>query len=1050
MLLLFVTLFVWAQQKVISGRVTDSDGFPVQDAYVTVVGTDRGVYTDADGNYSITVNQGETLSIEYIGMDSQTVVVGAGDRYNVAMASGGIVELGTVVSTALGIEREKRSLGYAAQQVDGDLLSASRGNNALASLSGNVAGAQISAPSGNLGGSTRIILRGAGSVLGENRPLIVVDGIPMANSNFNTTNAQRGAGGRDYGDGMFDINPDDIESYTVLKGGPAAALYGERGANGVIMITTKKGRKGRDEVVLNSGVSFESISLWPRMQNMYGGGSSDSFQSVNINGTDYNIVEYSMDESWGPRYNPNISVLHWDAFDPEFPADYLRPRPWVAPESDSRDFFNIGVAYNNSVAFSKSFDRTLARVSLSHVDATGIQPNSNLKRTTAGLSIGTQLFDNLSVTSDLNYSRTDGFNRPEVGYGNNSVMQKFVQWGQRQLDMNRLRNYMLPNGAQRTWNRQAWNNPAPQYSNNPYWSAYQNTADDLRNRFYGNVKLRYDLGMIEGLYATGAVYADMYDLRIRERVAVGSQELSRFYQAQRNFTEMNYEARLHYDRNYGDVSVNSFVGGNLRNNKFSNLIGQTVGGLVVPGIYNLANSVSQATVTNFLEEFQTNSVFAMLSLGYMNTFFIEGTARNDWSSTLPQANNSYFYPSVTASFVFSELVDSPWLNFGKLRGGFAEVGSATNPYNTSDVFLAGLNFLGNPSFGLPTTRANSNLRPERKKTWEVGLEMSFLQNRLGFDVTYYDEQTYDLILSSETSYTTGYNAMWLNAGTLRNKGIEALVNVVPVRTEDFDWTVTWNFAKNDNIVEDLYGDMESVSLVNAPFRAQLWAVKGERYGQIRGTDFVYDDAGNKVVGANGLYLQSPVTNLGSIIPDYNMGIRNTFRYKNVRLSALIDIQKGGNYFSVSNMFGHYSGMLEATAENGVRENGVVAEGVRGTVTYAEDGSYTVTDTSVNTINVPASTYFSHYYSGPVAQNVFDASYVKLRDVTLSYTIPKRLVNMFEAVEFTVFGRNLLIWGLDNPSFDPEMATAGSGNIQGLEGGNLPPTRAYGLNVKLHF
>ncbi|MET3730859.1 SusC/RagA family TonB-linked outer membrane protein [Moheibacter stercoris] len=1056
LLVLFGILFggiLMAQEKSVTGTVTDANGFALPDVVVRSSSGEE-VYTDDDGKYSIQASEGDTLFIESLGMDVVTVTVGASNTYNATLRAGGSIELEGAVVTALGITRDEKALGYSAQKVDGDMLSASRVSNPLNALSGNVAGVNIVNPSSNLGGSTRITMRGVTSLTQENRPLIVIDGIPMNNSNFNTTTAQRGAGGRDYGDMAYDINPDDIESINVLKGGPAAALYGSRGANGVIMITTKNAKKGRDEIVFNTGFSVDAISLFPDLQNSYGGGYGDTFQTANINGTTYNLVHYAMDESWGPKYDPNTYVLPWNAFDPEFANDYLRPVPWVAPQADAKDFFRSGLTFTNSVAFGKSYENTSARLSLSNVAQKGIVPNSELERTTVNLSVDNKFSDKLTASAELNYISTVGFNRPEVGYGDNSVIQKMFQWGQRQLDYNVLKDYKLSTGEQRTWNRRAWNNALPQYSDNPYWTVYENTSTDTRDRFYGNVKLKYEF--MKGLYAIGSVYGDTYSFDINSQVAIGSQAQSGYAVSEFNFTEMNYEGRLHFDRTWGDFSVNSFVGVNRRNQDNENMQANTNGGLIVPNLYNLGNSLEAPTVLNRKYKKRVNSIFGGISLGFKDMLFVDVTGRNDWSSTLPSDNNSYFYPSVSGSFVFSQLMpQNDILNFGKIRGGWGEVRNDTNPNELINTYIAGDPgiFGGTPGFSNQANKKNPFLKPELISTWEVGIEASMFKKRLMFDVTYYEKLTEDLIMAVPVSPATGFTTKNLNSGSMENKGIEALVTLIPVRTNDFEWALTWNFAKNDNMVIDLNEGLQTVVLGSAPFVAQIAAVKGEKWGQIRGSDFVYDEAGNKVVGANGLYLRTPTTNLGSVLPDYNMGLRNTFSYKNLSLSALIDMQKGGKYFSTSNMWGMYSGMLAETAANGIRENGLVVDGVTGTVDFSDfatNGTYTVTNTAPNSTNVDAPDYFAHYYSGPTAQNVFDADYFKLREVTLTYSFPQRMTGPFSGVQLSVYGRNLLTWGLDNDNFDPEMSSTGSGNIQGLEGGNLPPVRSIGMNVRLQF
>ena len=1028
---------LYAQEKTVTGTVTDKDGFGVADAVVKS-SSGKEVYTDEEGKFSIEANQGDIITVESVGLPTQTFVVGTSTSYKVSLKPTEEIELEGAVVTALGITRDKRSLGYASQEVKGDVVQAGRGSNALQSLSGNVAGAQITAPS-SLGGSTRITLRGIGSITGENRPLIVIDGIPLANNNVNDSNTQRGAGGRDYGDGSFDINPDDVESINVLKGGPASALYGARAVNGVIMIKTKSGKKGREDITINTGVAFESINQIPGLQTLYGGGGSDTFETVTIGGKKYQIVDYTTDESWGPKFN-NQEVLQWHAFDPEFSKDYMKTTPWQASKNDAKSFFNTGVAYTNSVSFAKSYESTNFRVSLSNVNQTGIVPNSSLKRTTLGLNLSNKFSDVFTVTTNLTYTRTDGFNRPEVGYGDNSVAQKMFQWGQRQLDYNKLKDYKLANGKQRSWNRTSWDDGTPAYSDNPYWVVYENTSKDKRDRFYGNVEFKYDIA--PGLYAVGIVAGDTYDMQISERVAVGSQAMSKYSEAYYKFTEMNYEGRVHYDKKWGDFSLNTFVGVNRRHKNSSRLSSSTNGGLVVPNYYFITNSLDAPSTSSNRSTSEVNSVYGMVSLGYKNVLFLEATGRNDWFSTLPIANNSYFYPSVTGSFVFSEVVKPKWLNFGKLRAGISQVSSDLTEYQTADVLNAGDNFLGGPTFIQGNTKMNANLKPEIKDTWEIGVEASMFNNRFGFDVTYYNETRTDLLVPVQHSWSTGNGFKWLNAGKMTNEGIEALVNVVPLKNQDFEWRVTWNFAKNNNKVVKVSDEMDSYNLTTAPFSVQLWALSGQKYGQLRGTDYVYDDKGNKVVDANGFYEKSAVKNLGSIIPDYNMGIRNTFTYKGVSLSALIDVQKGGKFFSTSHMWGMYSGMLEDTAANNVRENGVVAEGVmwdKNTKTYV-----------TNTTNVTAYDYYKAYYNGVDSRNVLDADYIKLREVTLSYTFPKKWAGPFANVTVSAFGRNLATWGLDKKGFDPEMASYGSGNVQGIEGGSLPSTRTYGMNLKLQF
>ncbi len=1047
----------FAQERTITGTVVDEDGLPLPGVTVLIKGTNTGTQTDFDGNYSIGADQGDILVYSFVGMETAEYTVENVDTIDVTLTTDS-AQLDEVVVTALGISREKKSLGYASQAVDGGDLTRSRSSNALNALSGQVAGVQITNNSGQLGGSSRIVLRGVGSITQGNKPLIVVDGIPLDNSNYNSEDAQDGGGGYDFGDTGFDINPDDIESMNVLKGGAAAALYGNRANNGAIIITTKSGKEGKAEITINSGISFESVNIIPQVQKLYGGGGGDAttigqstFDQVTIDGNTYNIPQYGVDESWGPRYDPNTEVLHWDAFDPEFPEQYLNPRPWVYPENDKEDFFNTGVTTNNGVAFSVGTEKSNMRLSLNNTQSQGIVPGSELDKTSLNFNGSSKLTDKLEVDAGINLTVTDGYNRPAFGYSGNSVILQFFQFGQTQLDYNRLKDYVLPNGQQRTWNRIAYDNATPRYTDNPYWIINKNYAEDKRTRWFGNVGAKYNF--TDNLYATAKMYTDNYDFRVATRIAEGSQAQSEYYEADRDFTEINYEAILHYNKDISDAfNINAFVGGNKRDTKFRSLIGETQGGLVVPEIYNLNNSVANPRIIDVDENKQIESVFGSASFGYDDMLYLTVTGRNDWSSTLPDGDNSFFYPSINGSFVFSQVLDTDWISFGKIRGGYAEVGSDTDPYQLRNTYQSRVPFFGSIRYNQPDQNNNPNLKPERKNTWEVGLEMGFWNNRVSFDVTYYDEVTEDLITPVQVDPATGYNSTVANAGKLSNKGIEALVNITPIKTEDFNWNVTWNFAKNENELIELLPGVNSLEIASFPFNGvTLNAVVGERYGQIRGTNYVFDNEGNRVVGANGSYLETQnVENLGSILPDYNMGIRNAFSYKNFDFSFLIDMQKGGVYRSLTNIWGNYSGILEETAANNRREDGVVLEGVTGDVTYNDDGTYTVSNTSENTTRISAQRAGQDYYFGNDAQNVFAADYWKLREVALGYTLPKDWMGKsgIESVRFSAFGRNLLVWGLDNDNFDPEVATGGSGNIQGSEGGSLPSTRSYGLNVEI--
>ncbi|MEK6450168.1 MULTISPECIES: SusC/RagA family TonB-linked outer membrane protein [Myroides] len=1027
-----LTLFVqvgFAQEKTLSGVVSE-EGLPLPGVSVVISGTTNGTQTDLDGKYSLKTKAGDVLVFSFVGMKDVKHTVGAASIFNVAMASDEEM-LDEVVVTALGIKRDKKKLGYSSQEVKGDELSGAGQTNAVNALSGNVAGLQVTSPS-SMGGSARIVLRGIKSVTGNNQPLIVVDGVPLDNSNFGDTNMQRGAGGRDYGDTSADINPDEIESVTVLKGGPASALYGNRGGNGVIIYTTKSAKNGRTDIEVNTGITFESVNIMPKMQNSYGGGSSPEWSQVEIDGKMYNIPEYSTDESWGPKLDGTM-YLPWYAFDPEFSNDYMKEVPWVKSKNDVRSFFRTGITHNQSVAVGKSYKDSNVRMSFSNNVTEGVVPNSKLQKNNFTVNASTQLTDKLKAETNISYVYTKGFNRPEVGYGDNSVAQKFFQWSQRQLDFKKLKDYKLENGNQRSWNRNDWNDARPAYSDNPYWVVHENTSQDVRNRTYGNVKLTYNFS--DKLYAVGTVYGDRYSFTVEEQVAVGSQATSSYSILKRNISEYNYEGRLHYDDHFGDFGLNAFVGVNRSEKRRDYLYGTTVGGLDLPNLYNLSNSNSPAQSSNDKTHMRTNSVFGSVSLNYKEFLFLEGTTRTDWFSTVKK---SVTYPSVTGTFIFSTLLpEVDWLSFGKLRLGWAQVGNDTDAYRTNDYFNLDGPFLGSPTYSLSATANNPDLKPEMMTTKEIGLEAAFLNNRVGFEVSYYQIDTKDLITRVQYDPATGFAYKWLNAGDMKNKGLEATVNLAPIRTPDFSWDISWNFSKNKNELTRLADGVESVEITRAPFNVSLQGKVGEAYGQIYGKDYVRDANGNKVVGANGLYKSTGVQALGSYLPDYNMGIRNSFQYKNFRLGVLLDIQKGGKYYSTSHMFGMYSGMLEETAVDGIREKGVILDGVK------EDG--TKNDKVVDAID-----WAKAHQTTVDAQNIFDADYVKLREISLGYDLPTKWVGPFKGITISMFGRNLFTWNLAWKGMDPEMASYGSGNIQAIEGASLPSTRTYGMNVKFKF
>ncbi len=973
--------------------------------------------------------------------------------------------LDEVVVTALGISREKKSLGYATQEVEGEALLTANNANPVTALSGRVAGLSVTGQ--NFSGSQNILIRGASSFTNNNQPLFVIDGVPLSNENFNTTSTQNGSGGYDYGSMVSDLNSYDIESIDVLKGSAASALYGSRGQNGVIMITTKSAKAGKSgfNVEINSGVSFESVSIIPELQNEYGGGSGP-FESVNINGTNYDVVNYAYDESWGPKYEGQ-QVLHWWGA-----ADFEEGKtatpvtgPWQASPNDVDAFYETGIAYQNSINITGSTEDLGYRVGYTNVNMTGIVPNSEQDKHTLNMNGNLSLFDDfIDVNSALTFVKTNTTGRPQFGYGDNSQSQKFFQWGQRQLDMEKLKTYETADGAMRTWNRLSWDDPTPNYSDNPYWTAYNNYQDDDRTRIFGTAGVKANFTSF--LNATGNIYFDTYTFNQRERVSIGSQAQSSYSVWNRQFAETNLEGKINYRQTFIEkLDVMAMIGGNSRYDQYSRFLGETNGGLVVPDLYNLGNSSDAATTENFNRFKRVNSFFGMVSLGWNNFVYADFTYRRDVDSSLPEDNNAYDYISASASVILSELIEANWMDNLKIRANYGQTGNGTDPYSVYNVYLSSNPFGGSPVFTNDSELKNANLAPELTNEIELGFDGNFLNNRIQAEFSWYNRITENQILPVEVSGANGFTSQIINAGVVQNTGVELFLQGTPIKTQDWKWDVGFNFASNKNEVKELPDDADKVQLARAPFGgAYINAVDGATFQELYAFDYVYDGNGNKVISEEtGFYeTTGELESMGSILPDYTAGAFTTLTWKSFDLNAVINISKGGVYYSLSNMWGMYSGMAEGTVGTNPKGNdirdavedggGVLLDGVNGTINYNDDGSYTVTDTKTNATYLGARDFGTSHYHGngtPSATSVFDASYVKLGELSVGYTLPK-FTNVIKSMRISLYGRNLFVWGLDNPGIHPETVVAGSGNIQGLEGGIVPATRVFGFNLNIKF
>ncbi|MCB9285368.1 MAG: TonB-dependent receptor [Lewinellaceae bacterium] len=1117
-------------QRTVTGKVTDQNGEALIGASILVKGTNSGTVTDIDGSYSVRVPEGaNVLVFSYTGFETVEITLGASNVVDVSMAEG--VTLETAVVTALGITREERSLGYSVDEVSGADLTNVRDANVVNFLAGRAAGVTVVGSSGNLGGSSRVTIRGIKSISGNNQPLFVVDGVPMDNSNFTTANQARGGGGYDYGNAIQDLNPEDIENISVLKGQAAAALYGSRGANGVIMVTTKKGttRKGVG-VSFNTSLTFDKVAFGPEYQNEYGGGVdlrpfgfSDGSGYYDIPYVQFNsagdtvavwqsfdlVPFYGVDESFGTAFNIStqdhfnhlaglaygsgqsrysffngfgtaedfLMFRDWNSWDEWDTDHYGIARRWEANPNNPLEFFETGTTQSYNLAFEGGNDRGTFRLSLNRLDQKGYVPNSSLKRNTVSFNGTLNLSEKLEAFVGVNYVGNTVVGRPGTGYDGSSgrnVSQMFNQWWHRELRFDDMKAYKNPDGTQRTWNRISATNPNPQYWDNPYWIVYENYQNDGRDRMYGHAGITYK--PLSWLSITGRLLSDFYSERREERIAVGSVGTSSYTEDTYGVKETNADLIIRAEKYFGDnLSLSAFVGGNKRWQSTDRTFGQTVGGLSVPGLYRLQNSVGRPSIINTLTKREVNSLFGGASFGFKNYLYLDLTARNDWSSTLPTANNSYFYPSASLGFVFSEFFSSNTFSFGKLRLAWGQVGNDTDPYNVYDVYLgstrtdntAATNFGSLPSYTVPNTKNNAELKSELTTSIEAGLDLRFFKDRIGLDLTYYTGKTTNQIIPLGTTPTTGYTRQYINAGEISNEGVEASLDLSPVRTKDFSWNIMFNIGKNTNMIVDLNADdptLTNLPIINAPFAVSLNAYEGQPYGTILGYDYIYDADGNRLVDPDGFYLTTPtVVPIGNVLPDFTGGITNTFTYKGLYLSAFIDFRKGGDIFSLTNLWGKYSGLLQTTVENNIREDGIIVDGVfadleNGSPIVVDEGDPDVDGDEIykssgvaNDVVIDAQSHYllnGGYFIGKA--DVYDGSFVKLREASIGYMFPRNLFNdRIQELRLSVVGRNLAILHKNIPNVDPDGAIS-AGNIQGLEGGQGFSTRSIGINLSLKF
>ncbi len=1077
--------FAFAQTRTISGTVTNADdGSGIPGVTVQVKGTLIGTTTDMDGKYSINVKpEHKTLVFSFVGMKTQEVPIGSSNTINVVMKTQA-VSMNEVVVTALGISREKKTLGYAVQDVKGDELAKVPKDNVINGLAGRISGVQVTSSSGAPGASTRITIRGNSSFRSNNQPLFVVDGVPVSNS---TTGAGQW-GGVDFGNAIADIDPENIESMSVLKGAAAAALYGSRALNGVILITTKKGKAAGKKgigITYSYNIGFSNIYILPDYQNKYGQGYYGSEYYYNKYGKakgltyqqfaqgdslgmgfayydgNWGGVMDGMDESWGPRLDIGLKLPQFDSpytLDANgFPV--YEATPWVSQPDNVKDFFVTGINQTHHIALVTGTEKANGRIAYSYNDNQGVIPNTGYIKHSVDFSGHYQFTDKLSADATVTYVNNSSDNLPGQGYDVNNVMQSLGSWFGRQVNMEHLKDHwdeLNPWGNPYNWNSS--------YHNNPYWTVYNNTTSRNRNRMFGNVLLKYDLADWVALNFRAGT--DFFTERRKHVEHNQSQDYPNgfFWQNKRFNQENNVDLFATFDKSFSeDIRFTGLVGANYRHNIF-NFSSMTANELTVPNFFNIGNAKGTPVVNMSKSERETNSIYAQAEFSYKDYLFLAATARNDWSSTLPKDSWSYFYPSINGGFIFTNAfgIDENIISFGKIRASYAVVGGDADPYSLRSFYQSSATaFNGITQYFYTRRLANANLIPEKKYSWEIGANLKFFQNRLGLDATYYNSKTKDQIMAIQVPTSSGFGHQWINAGQISNKGVElSLYGDVIKNPKGFNWRITLNWAKNTNMVDELYGDLQSLQIGRSWSGLSVQARPGEVYGVISGKGYVRDDNGNFVVGDDGVPLatQDNIV-LGNVTPDWTGGIANDFSYKNFNLHVLIDGRKGGDIFSVTKMFGLYAGILEQTAQGNIRETGVVAGyNVMQDYTFVhQDGTplNTNLDDPNNTDIVSAQTFYENYYFVK-EENIIDGSFIKLREISLDYTFPKSLLdnqNIFQGLSLSFFVHNVALLYVDKSNdvrIDPETGYGNGNDGVGFEQYQLPPSRTIGFKLTANF
>ncbi len=1022
-----------AQGLTVEGTVLDTEnGEPLPGVNVVEVGTQRGTTTNADGTFEIAVSAEDArLRFSFVGYESQTVPLDGRTELTIELQSSA-KQLEGVVVTALGIERQQRSIGYSVSKVSGEDLAEVPSSNFGDALTGKIAGVDVSGTATGPAGSSNVLIRGISSLTGDNQPLYVVDGVPLDNSNLAGASMW---GGSDMGDGLTSINPQDISEVSVLKGASAAALYGERASNGVVLISTKTGSSGGLGVEFSSTTTVESpLNYFNSFQNEYGHGqmqqegTEQSWQGV-VPTSQSQARSFGL-SSWGPRMNEVNSAIEFDG----------EERSYSPATNNLSDFYRTGLNSSNSIALNGGTESTSFRLSMSHRRDNAIVPNSDYDRTTMLVRASSDFgLPGLSADAKANYVRENAHNRPRVSDapGNANYVVTLMP---RSMDVGILAPGWV--GDDR-FDEEAVTSSA--FNTNPYWAVNRFSNEDQDDRINGFVQLQYEIG--DWVTLQGRTEMDKYWTNRVTIEPYGTNYIpgGSFNETEYNVSEQNYSLQAFTTQNITpNLELSARLGGQLRQNR-NKTLGQSGTNFNIPGLQTIGNTSNQSPVFNFSES-EVWSAYGTADLAYKDYLFLNLSGRNDIASTLPVANNSYFYPSVSGSFVFSEAFELPdWVSFGKVRTGWAAVGGDTNPYQLNLTYqLTGHSHTNPNGSSVPVGEIatgsvpNAALQPSRKESIEGGLELGLFSERVGLDFTWYREITTNDIVPTTIPGASGYNSRVLNVGETRNTGIEVALRTTPAQLGDFEWNLDFNFSANNNEVVRITEDLNQLELGQPRTQsAFVRAREGEPYGAIMAYKFKRDEQGRLVLDASGLPQRRDSLNVaGHFPPDWRGGISNSFSYKGLVLRAMLDVQIGGSVYSGTNTIATSSGLHEQTLEG--REQGYVeVEGVD------ENGNET-------TARVNPQTYWGRY-SEISNEFVYDASYVKLRELRLGYRFSSLIEQLpIQTASIAVTARNLWILHKNIPNVDPESTYNRSTQLQGLEYFGVPQTRNLGVSLNLRF